>query len=108
MTQRAVILTGGKQYMVASGDRIVVDSLEGKEAEEIKLDKVLAIIDGEKLNIGQPYIEGGVVKAKILATKRGDKIRVARFRAKSRYRKVRGFRPLLTEIEVTGITVKSK
>ncbi len=107
MAQRAVILTGGKQYMVASGDRIVVDALPTplRDKKEIVWEKVLAVFDDKDMCVGQPYVPGAKVHARILTTEKGEKVRVSRFRAKSRYRRVRNFRPLFTEVEVTSISI---
>lgn len=100
----AVILTGGKQYIVHEADTLVIDKLPGKKGDQVSFDKVLLFVD-DKMNIqlGRPYLNKAIVKAQILTQGKGQKIRVARFRAKSRYRKVRGFRPELTEVKITAI-----
>jgi len=65
----------------------------------------LLLVDGEKANIGQPLIKNAQVKAKILDQFKGKKIRVATYKAKSRYRRVKGSRPQLTKIKIEKITV---
>lgn len=84
----AVVKISGKQHLVSPGDRIKVDGYLGQPGEEIDIKEVLL---------------GTKVTAKILATGKGDKIRVAKFKAKSRYRRVMGFRPKLTTLEITAI-----
>jgi len=104
MSKLAVIKTGGKQYLVKEGDEIIVDHLSSKKEEAVEL-PVLAVIDLKKENIeiGESLLKK-TVKAKVLEdTLKGDKIRVARFKAKVRYRRVKGFRPTLTKIKIEKI-----
>lgn len=99
----AVIKIGGKQYRVSEGDELLVDKIEVGEGKIINFDEVLLLVDGEKVKIGDPRVRGAKVKAKILAQLKGEKIRVAKFRAKSRYRRVKGHRQLLTKIQIKKI-----
>jgi len=104
MAKIAVIKTGGKQYVVKEGDELVVNHLSSKKEEVIEL-PVLAMIDLEKENveIGKPLLEK-TVKARVLIDNlKGEKIRVARFKAKVRYRRVKGFRPTLTKIKIESM-----
>ncbi len=104
MTKFAVIKAGGKQYLVKKDDEIVVDNLKTKETANVELE-TLAIFDTdkEKIVLGTPFLKEKI-KAKILKNLRGDKIRVAKFRAKVRYRKIKGFRPTLTKIKILDIS----
>ena len=99
----AVVKTGGKQYLVKENDEIIVDKLSGKPKDKIEVE-TLAVFDesGSQLDLGMPLVKTKV-KAEFLEELRGDKIRVAKFKAKSRYRKVRGFRARLTKIKITKI-----
>lgn len=99
----AVVRTGGKQYIVSDGSELVVDNVGGEKGNIIELEK-LADIDVEKpsVTLGTPTLKT-VVRAEIIDSIRGDKIRVARFKAKSRYRKVRGFRAQLSKIKIVSI-----
>jgi len=104
MDKLAVIKTGGKQYLVKEGDEVIIDHLSLKKDETIEL-PALAIIDSKKeeIEIGQPILKK-TVKAKVVDDLiKGDKIRVARFKAKVRYRRVKGFRPTLTKIRIEKI-----
>ena len=102
----AVIAASGRQFIVKPGQIITMDKQEGKEKETITFDKVLLIAEGEGENIliGKPFIEGAKVTANIIVQEKGDKIRVAKFKAKSRYRKVMGFRPRLTKVKINEIS----
>ena len=60
----AIIETGGKQINVKVGDSIFVEKLEANEGETVTFDKVL-LVNGEKLKIGNPYVKGAKVEAKV-------------------------------------------
>jgi large subunit ribosomal protein L21 len=99
----AVIQLSGKQYKVAEGDQLTVNSLDAKEGEELKISDVLLTADGDKLQIGTPLVNKAVVTLKVMTHGKGDKIRVAKFRSKSRYRRVHGHRQHETVVQVTKI-----
>ncbi|HUS59850.1 MAG TPA: 50S ribosomal protein L21 [Nevskiaceae bacterium] len=104
MSKFTVIKIGSSQYKVAEGDEIDVDKIEGKKGSKLTFNQVLLLIDGEKVSVGQPLVKGVQIEAKILEQFKGKKIRVATYKAKSRYRRVKGFRPLLTKIKIEKIT----
>lgn len=99
----AVIKTGGKQYRVSAGDILEVDKLPVKKDEIVAFDEVLLWVSGDKIKVGTPKLLNIKVKAKVLEQKKGEKIRVAKFKSKVRYRRVMGFRPLLTRIQIEKI-----
>ncbi len=92
----AIIQTGGKQYLVKSGDKIQVEKLAGDAGSTITFDKVL-YADGK---VGKPFIPGATVTGKILKQGKGKKIHVLKFKAKSKYRRKIGARQAFTEIEI--------
>lgn len=99
----AVIKTGGKQYRVAAGDRIKVELLPSNVGEEVTLDQVLAVSNGEKALIGEPLVDGAKVSATVIDQGRADKVRIFKMRRRKHYRKTQGHRQLLTEIFVSKI-----
>ena len=99
----AVINFQGHQHQVSEGQEIIVDRLEEKEGAKIEIGSVLLLVDNSKVLIGNPLINGAKVIAKILEHFKGNKIRVAKYRAKSRYRRVKGLRPLLTKLKIEKI-----
>ena len=101
-TMWAVIQTGGKQYKVEEGREVVVDKLTGEKDSKIIFAKVLAV-GGDKLEIGTPTLEKVKVNAKILATFRDKKIRVVKFKSKSRYLRTRGHRQTKTKLLIEKI-----
>ena len=99
----AVVKTGGKQYKISVGDVIEIDRLPQKKEEEVIFKEVLlASIDG-KVEIGKPNLSDVIVSATILDQIRGEKVRVAKFKAKSRYRRSTGFRAELSKIKIEKI-----
>ena len=100
----AVLQTGGKQYKVSEGSVLEVDKLKVDAGDSHVFDKVLLYsVDGD-VQIGSPYLENVSVKANVVEQKKGEKIRVSKFKAKARYRRVPGFRAQLTKLEVTEIS----
>ena len=98
---KAVIQTGGKQYLVSAGQTLNVELLNSAK------DKVefapLLIIDGDKAQIGKPTVEGVKVKADILGEAKGDKIKVLKFRNKKRIKTLTGHRQRYSQIKITTI-----
>lgn len=104
MSVKAVVISGGKQYLVGQNEEITVEHLEGALNDSVSL-KTIAIFDTEKetVELGMPDLKKST-SATIIEQGKGEKIRVAKFRAKSRYRKVTGFRPELTKLKITKIS----
>ncbi len=100
--KKAVINTGGKQYLVAEGETLAVELLK-TDAKKVDFDALL-VIDGAKVQIGKPLVKGAKVSAEIVqADARADKVTAIRYKAKKRVRKVRGHRQHQTEIKITKI-----
>ena len=99
----AVVSTGGKQYRVAEGDLCRVEKLDAEEGAAVEIDKVLMIADGDKINIGTPFVEGGKVTATVKAHGRAKKVEIMKFRRRKHHQKRTGHRQHYTEIEITGI-----
>jgi large subunit ribosomal protein L21 len=104
----AVIKTGGKQYKVQIGSVIEVDKLDVDPESSLKFDQVLLIASDGAYQVGMPIIAGASVTGQVLEQKKGEKIRVAKFKAKARYRKVIGHRQLLTKIKIEKINSMKK
>ena len=100
----AVIKTGGKQYRVATGDKLRVESLTAEVGSELVIDQVLAIGQGNELKVGAPLVSGAQVRAKVISQGLGEKIKIFKLRRRKHYQKHQGHRQRFTEIEITGIT----
>ena len=76
----AVIKAGGKQYRVASGEKLKIETVVAEVGSEIVLDQVLMVADGDKVTLGTPTLSGATVKAKVLAHGRADKVHIYKMR----------------------------
>jgi len=103
---KAVIQFQNKQYLVEADQEVVVDRTEDKVGDTIEISDVLLITDNQTTHVGTPNVKGARVIAQVLEHDKGDKIRVATYKAKSRYRRVKGFRPHLTRLKIKSINLK--
>jgi large subunit ribosomal protein L21 len=95
----AIVRTGGKQYRVAPGDKIVVEKLEGEAGAAIDLTDVLLAGEGSELK----SVDGLTVSAEIVAQGRGEKIIVFKKRRRHNYRRRNGHRQWHTILKITAI-----
>jgi large subunit ribosomal protein L21 len=98
----AVIETGGKQYRVATGESIDIETLVGEAGSEVEFDRVLAVVDGEAVRAGES-VKGARVKGVIQGHGRGDKMLVFKFKRKKQYKRTIGHRQNFTRVEVKEI-----
>lgn len=98
----AVIETGGKQYLVKTGDVLKVEKLDAEAGKGVVFEKVLLTADdnGANVKIGNPYLKGVSISADVEAQGRGDKIRVIKFKNKIRYKRVIGHRQAFTKVKI--------
>lgn len=99
----AVIRTGGKQYKVAAGEKIKVETIAADVGQEVVIDQVLAVGDGAGLTVGTPVVAGASVKATVVAHGRHDKLRIFKMRRRKHYRKHGGHRQGYTELQIGAI-----
>src|SRR5262245_54081099 len=99
----AVIESGGKQYRVELGSEIEVDRLDVQPGQNIDIQRVLLVADGDSTAIGQPVVEGATVSASVLRQSRGDKVVVFKYKPKARTRVKQGHRAELTVLRIADI-----
>jgi large subunit ribosomal protein L21 len=99
----AVIETGGKQYKVAPGTAVSVERLTAEPGATVEFDRVLMIGDDGNVEVGNPIVADAKVVAHVLEQKRGDKLTVFKYKAKSNYRRKTGHRQALTRVRVAEI-----
>ncbi len=100
--KKAVIASGGKQYMVSEGETVEVELL--KEPSKSVSFEALLVIDGEKVNVGQPTVAGSKVTAEVVEQDvKADKVTAIRYKAKKRVHKVHGHRQHHTVLKISKI-----
>lgn len=100
----AVFQSGGKQHRVSEGDVVKLEMLEVEPGEEVVFDQVLMVANGDNINVGSPYVEGSQVKAEVLRTDRGKKVRIIKFKRRKDYMRRQGHRQWFTEVKITAIS----
>lgn len=99
----AIIKTGGKQYRVAAGDKLKVESLNAEVGSQVTLSEVLAVSDGNELKVGAPFVEGASVTATVVSHGRHDKVRIFKMRRRKHSIKSAGHRQNYTELKIDTI-----
>ena len=102
---QAIIVTGGKQYKVAEGDTLFIEKLPVESGETVTFDKVLAVIDGDKITVGTPVVAGAKVDASVVKNGKGKKVRIFKYNPKKGYRKRQGHRQPYTKVTIGKISV---
>ncbi len=101
----AVIKTGGKQYRVEENEILNVELLKNvSEGEQITFDEVLLVADEDKVQVGQPYVEGAKVTASVLGVTKGPKIIVFKHSGRTTMRRKTGHRQKYTQLRIDSIT----
>lgn len=101
----AVVDLQGHQYIVTEGMEIVVDNLDVAQSQAFVAEKVLAVFDetGKEVKVGKPVVSGASVEFEVGETRKGEKVSVLKFKRKTRYARLKGFRPLQTLLTVKKI-----
>ena len=99
----AVFQSGGKQHRVTEGDVVKLGLLDAEPGQEVTFDKVLMVANGDDVNLGSPYVDGGSVKAEVIRSERDKKIRVIKFKRRKDYMRRQGHRQWFTEVKITAI-----
>lgn len=102
----AIVEDGGKQFKAILGETIEVDKYPLEVGEEIDLEHVLLVADGENILVGAPLVKGAKVQATVVAQVKGPKIIVFRYKAKERIRTKTGHRQHYTRVRIDAITVE--
>ncbi len=99
----AVIKTGGKQYRISEGDVLRIEKRDAEPGQEIVLDQVLLVGEGDTVEVGSPYLANVRVRAEVLAQRKSKKIVVLKFKRRKNYRRKQGHRQLYTGIRIKAI-----
>jgi large subunit ribosomal protein L21 len=104
----AVIETGGKQYRVEVGTELEVELLQAEPGDNITLDRVLLVADGDESTIGMPVIADAAVLAEVVRRDRGEKLISFKYRPKARSRVKKGHRQELMVLRITDVKLGNK
>jgi large subunit ribosomal protein L21 len=102
----AIVEDGGKQYRAVEGNTIEVDRFPSEVGEQIDLERVLLVADGDQVTIGAPFVAGAKVLATVVAQIKGPKIVVFRYKPKKRIRVKTGHRQQYTRVKIDTIVVE--
>jgi large subunit ribosomal protein L21 len=100
----AIVEDGGKQFRAVIGESIELDCYPLEVGEEIDMDRVLLISDGETIKVGTPFIQGAKIQATVVAHVKGPKVVVFKYMAKERIRTKTGHRQKYTKVRIDAIT----
>ncbi len=98
----AIIQSGGKQYRVAEGDVLKLESLKAEPGDTVELPVMM--LGGDEVKVGAPLVDGANVKAEVVSHGRGKKIYIYKFKAKANYRRKNGHRQPYTEVRISEIS----
>lgn len=101
----ALIEYKGKQYKAEKDALIQVDKIDAEKGQTLEIDTVVLVSDGDKVNVGTPYVKGAVVKVVVEETFKDKKVIVLKYKSKKDYRRTIGHRQQYTTIRVTDIVV---
>jgi large subunit ribosomal protein L21 len=100
---KAVILTGGKQYVVSKGDKIHIEKLEKQVGDKVVFNDVLLTYDDKKVEIGKPNVSGATVEGEVKDQYKDDKVYILKHKRRKRYMRRQGHRQNLTVVEITKV-----
>jgi large subunit ribosomal protein L21 len=100
----AIVNINGVQTKVTPDEVLEVPLLTGEPGASLTFDQVLLLSDGDKISVGQPYLQGASLTAEVLEHFRGPKLRIFKFKRRRDYRRRKGHRDERTRIRVTAIT----
>jgi large subunit ribosomal protein L21 len=103
LDQYAVVKIGPQQFLVSEGQTLEIEKIKGKKGNKVSFDQVL-LVKSKKLEIGSPLVKKAKVTAEIVNQFKDKKIRVAVYKAKHRYRRVKGHRQQKTKIKILKIS----
>jgi large subunit ribosomal protein L21 len=99
----AIVEDGGKQYRAVEGGQIDVDRIEAEPGEQVDLEHVLLVADGEQVSVGAPFVSGAKVQATVVGQVKGPKVVIFKYKPKKRYRVKTGHRQHYTRIQIDTI-----
>lgn len=102
----AIFKNGGKQYKVVEGSIILLDKMSLEPKSKVELNEVLAIVDGDKTDVGTPFVKGAKIEAEFINEGRGKKVVTFKKRRRKDSKTKRGFRRDFTRVRILKIVAK--
>ncbi|MBN2547892.1 MAG: 50S ribosomal protein L21 [Anaerolineales bacterium] len=102
----AIVEDGGKQFKAVEGGTIEVDHFPAEIGEQVDLERVLMVVDGDNINIGTPVVAGVKVQATVVSQVKGPKLIVFRYKPKKRIRSKTGHRQKYTRLQIESISME--
>lgn len=99
----AVFITGGKQYKASANDVLYIEKLDVEAGSVVTFDEVLLIGEDGNVTVGDPFVKGAKVEAKVEKNGKGKKVKIFKYKPKKGYRKRAGHRQPYTKITVTSV-----
>ncbi|MEJ2582828.1 MAG: 50S ribosomal protein L21 [Acidobacteriota bacterium] len=105
MSDYAIVEHGGKQYRLSPGDELLVERTQAdlKEGDDLLFDRVMLLSQGKDVRIGQPTVDGAIVRSQVVAPVRGDKVIVFKKKRRKGYKKTQGHRQDYYKVRVEAI-----
>lgn len=103
MAKNAVVKINHFQYNVEEGGEYTVPKIVGEVGSKMKIEEVILAGEGDSVKLGTPFLEKAVVEIEILSQEKGEKVTTRVYKAKSRYRRTKGFRKEVTKFKVNSI-----
>jgi len=104
----AIVETSGKQYQLQEGRYVDVEYLNVEKDSKVEFDKVVMVVAGENSTVGQPYVEGALVKGTVTLNGKNQKVLVYKQRCKKGYRKKQGHRQMFSRVMIDSIEFPGK
>ena len=105
MTDYAIVEHGGKQYRVSPGDELMVERTQPdlKQGDDLVFERVMLVSQGDAVRVGQPVVDGAVVRSQVVAPVRGEKLIVFKKKRRKGYKKTQGHRQDYYRVRVEAI-----
>lgn len=99
----AVFQNGGKQHRVSKGQTVRLEKLDIATGKTIEFNQVILIVNDDYIQIGDPFVKDGKIKAEVIAHGRSNKVMIIKFRRRKHCRKHQGHRQWFTDVKITDI-----
>jgi large subunit ribosomal protein L21 len=99
----AIVKIGASQYKVEEGQQVVVGKFPEEEGKTVTLDKVLLVANGNNITVGQPFVDGATISAKVIKQALGEKVVAFKFRKRKDSIQKIGYRKKITALDIIKI-----